>query len=432
MLGELILSSNTYNVGRIALNEQFSGTAEFNNVSLDSGGNLSAGTGGGVIYSAGTDLYDIFTSAASDLTTASNGLTKTGNDITLGGTLSSNTSIITDSNDLLFDAGGGSGSLIMSGDSNFVNQFEIASYLIPSEPSSLQVGKGQARLYSYSGTSSSFISTSSSSIFFNRAVGALNQRIEFQETGGINVMLIRDDVNNKGVDYFDNYHANYDNRTLVDKEYVDNTSLSALTFQNGLIKTGSTVELGGQLSSDIKVELGHTLLFDAGSNNISKLQISGSSGSSDQIRLASYNSSTFPVFIDIGKGIAALYGLSGLTAQARVQVSSGSLKLEYLEGGTARRLTMDTDDFLIEDTLGGQGMLYAANYHSNYVNRSIVDKEYVDNHVGTGVTYIDEFVDFNPQTTLPSPVAGRVFFSGGSLNRLMQNTGGTASDWVII
>jgi hypothetical protein len=47
-------------------------------------------------------------------------------------------------------------------------------------------------------------------------------------------------------------------------------------------------------------------------------------------------------------------------------------------------------------------------------------------------TYIDEYVDLNPQTTLPSPKTGRIFFSGGSTNRLVYNSGGTASDWVII
>jgi len=51
-------------------------------------------------------------------------------------------------------------------------------------------------------------------------------------------------------------------------------------------------------------------------------------------------------------------------------------------------------------------------------------------HMST--TYIDKFQDLNPQTTLPSPVIGRIFFSGTPLNRLMQNTGGTSSSWCII
>jgi predicted outer membrane repeat protein len=57
MIGELIPTGVTFGAGRISLNDQFSGTAEFNNVEVS--GNLSAGTGG-AIYSGGTDLYSIF------------------------------------------------------------------------------------------------------------------------------------------------------------------------------------------------------------------------------------------------------------------------------------------------------------------------------------------------------------------------------------
>jgi len=33
---------------------------------------------------------------------------------------------------------------------------------------------------------------------------------------------IRDDINDRGAEYADDYSANYTNRSLVDKEYVDN------------------------------------------------------------------------------------------------------------------------------------------------------------------------------------------------------------------
>ena len=48
------------------------------------------------------------------------------------------------------------------------------------------------------------------------------------------------------------------------------------------------------------------------------------------------------------------------------------------------------------------------------------------------IAYIDEYLDLNPQTTLPPASIGRMFFSGTPLNRMMYNTGGTASDWIII
>jgi len=61
MIGELIPTGVTFGAGRISLNDQFSGTAEFNNVEVS--GNLSAGTGG-AIYSGGTDLYSIFSTSS--------------------------------------------------------------------------------------------------------------------------------------------------------------------------------------------------------------------------------------------------------------------------------------------------------------------------------------------------------------------------------
>lgn len=60
MKGELIPTGVTFGVGRNSINDQFSGTGEFNNIILDSGANFSGGSGGGIIFSAGTDLYDIF------------------------------------------------------------------------------------------------------------------------------------------------------------------------------------------------------------------------------------------------------------------------------------------------------------------------------------------------------------------------------------
>jgi hypothetical protein len=93
MIGELIPTGVTFGTGRQSLNSAFSGTAAFNNITLDSGGNFAAGTGGGIITSGGTDLYNIFLTNATDATTASNGITKTGVNVTLGGTLTGDTFI---------------------------------------------------------------------------------------------------------------------------------------------------------------------------------------------------------------------------------------------------------------------------------------------------------------------------------------------------
>jgi len=93
MTGELITTGVTFGAGRNSINDAFSGTAQFNNITLDSGANLIGGVGGGIISSGGTDLYNVFLTSATDATTASNGLTKTGDNITLGGVLTASTEI---------------------------------------------------------------------------------------------------------------------------------------------------------------------------------------------------------------------------------------------------------------------------------------------------------------------------------------------------
>ncbi len=57
MTGELVLSSYTYNQGRIAINDAFSGSASFNTLSAET------------VYSGSTNLYDIFELKDSEDTT---------------------------------------------------------------------------------------------------------------------------------------------------------------------------------------------------------------------------------------------------------------------------------------------------------------------------------------------------------------------------
>jgi hypothetical protein len=81
MIGELILSSYTYDVGRIAINNAFSGQASFNTFSAET------------IYSGSTDLYDIFDIKGSgDITRV-----QPGTNITTGGTENSPTVNLVDS-----------------------------------------------------------------------------------------------------------------------------------------------------------------------------------------------------------------------------------------------------------------------------------------------------------------------------------------------
>jgi len=280
MTGELIPTGVTFGVGRNSINEQFSGTAEFNNIYLDSGANFSGGTGGGIIYSGGTDLYAIFGTGSSDITrvqpgvnittggtpnepiinfvdspsvnnfnasgtsnftgviqsggtdlygifststgntTASDGLTKTGENITLGGELTGDT---------VLNSGSASATFLLSGDSGNILQNRILTNF-GSTPAYLSVSRGKAILRSENASNTSFaeigVSNGSQPSGIIKFEGVSGERsISFSSS----VFLITNNINNSGIQYQSNYHAGYVNRSLVDKEYVDNVVATAST-----------------------------------------------------------------------------------------------------------------------------------------------------------------------------------------------------------
>ena len=64
-----------------------------------------------------------------------------------------------------------------------------------------------------------------------------------------------------GLEYAADYSADFTNRSLVDKEYVDSTANN--TASNGLTKVGNDIQLGGQLSGNTTVDSnGATMTFD--------------------------------------------------------------------------------------------------------------------------------------------------------------------------
>jgi hypothetical protein len=204
-------------------------------------------------------------------------------------------------------------------------------------------------------------------------------------------MTISDNINTKGIDYNGNYHANYGNRTLVDKEYVDNSvasgSTGSTTASNGLTKTGSNITLGGTLTGDTTITTDSNMLFvDAGASN-GTIYFSGSAAIFSQINLESNLIPGQPASLQAGKGAARLVSTSGATEGA---VTSAGGAVSFVRSGPAGQQSIVIDDatykFEIEDGIFLRGINYKANYHANYLDRTLVDYEYVNNHVASGST----------------------------------------------
>jgi hypothetical protein len=192
MIGELIPTGVTYGVGRISLNDQFSGTAEFNDVEV--AGSLSAGTGG-VIYSGGTDLYNIFESS-------------NGNYLPL--TVTGTTIVNVNDADLFFTGNTGTSitTVIVGGIGG--NQTHYA-----------QVADGYSSIGSvHSGNSDYFY------IIADQINGA---SLEYNTGTTVNLFKVTKSTMRvessapsfDGITYDIDYSANFSNRSLVDKEYVD-------------------------------------------------------------------------------------------------------------------------------------------------------------------------------------------------------------------
>lgn len=342
------------------------GDVSINNSSVYLGNavDFSGGTGGGVIYSGGTDLYNIF--STSDSTTANNGITKSGDHITLGGGLTGDTTITTDSNTLYIDAGGGTGSVSFSGDGSSTSQIEFVTNFLPGEPASLQVGKGSARLVATSGITDTYLVVNGGVIQMRKSSGGLSQQLTFTST--TDDIILTDGINSRGIEYALNYHANYTNRTLVDYEYVNNHVASATT--------SSMSSSGGTATEDFIYDLGSTYQY----------KISGNSASSEQINLET-NFGSSPARLTVGRSVAQLESDSGTSVTAQMRVEGGIPRMYKSIGGVDQRITFDgTNAMLVKDDVNLRGLEYNANYHGNYTNRTLVDYEYVNNHVASATT----------------------------------------------
>jgi hypothetical protein len=253
--------------------------------------------------------------------TASNGLTKTVNNIALGGTLTSTTTLA---------KGGNNFNINGQGDILFQADHATAGY------GSIDVADNAVTLTANNGTSSQ-------SILLNTTT-----------------MLVTDTIGSIGLVYAGDYSANYTNRSLVDKEYVDDAITgAALTFTNGLTNTTGTITLGGTLTQNTTID--------------------GDSGTYD--------------FAVTNTASASFRATSGGTEEAGLDINSNSFTLEYIDGSGNQMMLQGgnaTSGILMTDDVDSIGIVYAADYSANFVDRSLVDKGYSDAHInGKTTTVLD-------------------------------------------
>ena len=210
-----------------------------------------------------------------------NGLTKSGNDVKLGGTLCENTGISTDITHYFnVTTGGGmtdtglhvcSDGTVIIGENSGSNDKNIV--FNPTVGICLFGYNTDVNIYTAGAsptTNGGDVSIQSSicKILLGTAIGNLT-------IDGSGAVVWTDDRTSSeaGIEYADCYHNTYTDRSLVDKEYVDN-AVGGISANNGLSRRGDNIVLGGLLTGDTVINLGFVDCFEISNNGSNGLYLS--------------------------------------------------------------------------------------------------------------------------------------------------------------
>jgi mannitol/fructose-specific phosphotransferase system IIA component len=216
------------------------------------------------------------------------------------------------------------------------------------------------------------------------------------------------------------------NSDLTNKAYVDAlvnaVTTESTTAGNGLTMNGTTVELGGTLSQDTTIDGGSHLLTIT---NVEELYINANNYmtigggvnmvvSANEVKLYgddSVNIESPDFFItdttlqqrnfEVVDGNVRVYNLAGVGDRPIGVDSTGKLKTlsdtygsngitktgnTFELGGTLTKNTTITTGSNTLTVAGSNGLRYATDISSNFTNRSLVDKQYVDTLVNAVTT----------------------------------------------
>jgi len=190
-------------------------------------------------------------------------------------------------------------------------------------------------------------------------------------------------LSDSGLFYTNDYSANYTDRSLVDKEYVDNKIISGVTASNGLTEIGTDIQLGGTLTSDVVIDTSNYYLWLGEiPSNSTQLYVDDAYIYFSTNR--DYN------YMQMSQNEFYLYyqhEFSGANNSFTINSSSAILRSTNLSGST--NITQTPMTIVIDSTVTGfQGAVYENDYSANFTDRSLVDKEYVDNNLYLPATTI--------------------------------------------
>ena len=214
------------------------------------------------------------------------------------------------------------------------------------------------------------------------AIGVEND-VEFNmNLGGLGAGLftIYGYVGFNGAEYGADYSTNYTNRSLVDKEYVDN----AVSGAGGTLE--ETLALGNTTGThSILVESGYGIKHNT--DNTVMVEY-GNDGLFDYVSVGDTTSSTFRVRKDCDWRIDQTLG--SLNTSVSSTLGDGTIDISATDGTTSASISVQSVGEINIVGLLQNPIDYRDDNSSLFTNRSLVDKEYVDNAVSGAFIYITE------------------------------------------
>jgi hypothetical protein len=329
---------------------------------------FESGGGGG----AGTDAA----------ITASNGLTRTDNDIALGGALVTNTTITLTAADLgILSSADGVNSLVFGTYSEKLGNF--ASYANLTEIGYYDNVNGYQLV-----ASTDYIALSGTNGVNGSIVRVEDDFIQIASLNGVVITPTNINVFLNGTSRFEydsDYSANYTDRSLVDKGYVDTAiTNTAITANNGLTKTDNDIVLGGQLTSMTTFTgSSGTYGFNFGTtvDRLSDFYVY----TSGHVKFFGDNNTEFDI-------------TTGDSSRIKLEVGSYGAGIVLLTPNSS--LVINSDDAIFTDLRTTKtGIIYAADYSVSFTDRSLVDKEYVDTAVSSTVSKLTRYSNELPTVT---------------------------------
>ena len=225
-------------------------------------------------------------------------------------------------------------------------------------------------------------------------------------------IVVTDSLFGHGFKYAQDYSSTFQDRSLVDKAYVD---ASIPTFQE-VIDSGSTATLS-------------TGTFQVYSENGTKYVLQQQSQSSNRIRFSGEDSSTdYAHYLDIEDDGVNMWGYNNddnSSLAIRIDMDATPLARMYYNDTNYNEkiLGIGSAGIVFTDSVDSKGAEYAADYSANYTDRSLVDKAYADSVTG----------NVSWTTTIPTTLeSGNGYFvdSSSSAQTITLPLTPSLGDWV--